>query len=225
MSMWRYLMRVLGQSRPKAYQEVPQHETQQRSISTPLALPLAEIAATGEKVEAAATGLLTAIRKAGLQTLGAFDDALNAAYEANKWNTRPGKPAKDRRAVPHTVRTYAWEIRSAYRAGLEVWTFKTMYELRMKKKALAEAPSVETTGDEVEIDPAQAIPEEVTQDLLGVKVVNTKQPNGALFHDLICTFITLPQAQRALFGRQLSRLLHRYQPEVAKPAAGKAKAA
>lgn len=178
-----------------------------------LAGPLKEIAATGQRVEAAATTLLTAIRRADLQTLGAFDDAINAAFEANKWNARPGRPAKDRRQVPHTVRTYVWEIRSAYRVGLEVWTFKTMYELRMRKKALQEADAVEATGDG-EDTPAVTIPEEVTQDLLGVRIVDIKRPNGALFHDLICAFVALPQGDRALLGRQLARLLHKYQPSV-----------
>lgn len=181
-----------------------------------LARPLAEIASTGEKVEAAATGLLTAIRIAGLQTLGAFDDAISTAYEANRWNNRPGKPAKDRRAVPHTVRTYVWEIRSAYRAGLEVWTFKTMYELRMRKKALAEADSVETTTDEEAA--ASPFPAEVVQDLEGVRVLDVKRPNGALFHDLICVFVGLPQESRAMFGRQLARIMHRYQAEAKLPA-------
>lgn len=181
-----------------------------------LARPLSDIASTGEKVEAAATGLLTAIRIAGLQTLGAFDDAISAAYEANKWNNRPGKPAKDRRAVPHTVRTYVWEIRSAYRAGIEVWRVKTMYELRMAKKALTESAAVETTGEgEPETQPT--IPPEVTQDLEGVRVLDVKRPNGALFHDLICVFVGLPAGPRALFGRQLARLTHRYMPEAKLP--------
>lgn len=182
-----------------------------------LARPLAEIASTGEKVEAAATGLLTAIRMAGLQTLGAFDDAISKAYDANRWNNRPGKPAKDRRAVPHTVRTYVWEIRSAYRAGIEVWRVKTMYELRMAKKALTESAAVEVTG-EAEVA-APGIPTEITQDLEGVRVLDVKRPNGALFHDLICVFVGLPAESRALFGRQLARLTHRYMAEAKLPVA------
>lgn len=176
-----------------------------------LAGPLRDIAATGEKVEKAATGLLAAIRRAELHTLGAFDDAIATAFEANRWNNRPGRPAKDRRAVPHTVRTYVWEIRSAYRAGLEVWTFKTMYELRMAKKALTDAAS-ETTAETPEEE--AEIPAEVEQTLVGVRVLDIKRPNGALFHDLVCTYIALPAVERALYGRQLSRLLHQYQAKL-----------
>jgi hypothetical protein len=187
-----------------------------------LAAPLRDIASTGEKVEAAATGLLSAIKRADLRTLGAFDDAIAAAFEANKWNARPGRPAKDRRQVPHTVRTYVWEIRSAYRAGLEVWTFETMYEVRMAKKALTERAAEVTAEVPVPGEVKEApIPEDVQQTLIGVKVVDVKRPNGALFHDLICTYILLPGGERALYGRHLSRILHKYQaavPEVKKAA-------
>jgi hypothetical protein len=178
-----------------------------------LAKPLQDIAATGEKVEAAATGLLTAIRKGDIRTLGAFDDHVTAAYEANKWNTRPGRPAKDRRNVPHTVRTYVWELRSAYRAGVEVWTLKTMYEVRMAKRANAEAAKAEAEGQGADVVTAD-LPAEVVQDLEGVRVLDAKRPNGALFHDLIATFIQLPADSRALFGRQLARILHRYQADI-----------
>lgn len=188
-----------------------------KSPSPLLAVPLAEIATTGEKVERAAVTLLTAIRQGDLRSLGAFDDAVNAAYEANRWHTRPGRPAKDRRSVPHTVRTYVWEIRSAYRAGLEVWKFKTMYELRMARKAEKES-AVETTATESEEQAQVTIPASVAQDLEGVRVLAIRQPNGALFHDLISLFIQLPDDQRALLGRQLARLLHRYQAAQSVPA-------
>jgi hypothetical protein len=191
-------------------------------VGAVLAAPLRDIAGMGEKVEAAATGLLSAIKRADLRTIGAFDDAIAAAFEANKWNTRPGRPAKDRRQVPHTVRTYVWEIRSAYRAGLEVWTFETMYALRMAKKALTEAAAEVTAEAPTPEEPKEApVPEDVQQTLVGVRVLDIKRPNGALFHDLICTYILLPTGERALYGRHLSRILHKYQaalPEVKKAA-------
>lgn len=179
-----------------------------------LAGSLKQIAATGERVEAAATTLLAAIKREGLTSLGAFDDAVKAAFEANGWNTRPGRPAKDRRNVPHSVRTYVWEIRSAYRVGVEVWTLRTMYEVRMAKRALQDAERVETTGDGEEPTAQPVIPPECAQDLEGVRVLDVKRPNGALFHDLIATFIALKQEDRVLFGRQLARILHRYQPTI-----------
>lgn len=183
------------------------------SLKPVLAPALREIAKYGEKVEASATGLLSAIRTNDIRTLDMFDSHVLAAYQANKWHTRPGRPSKDRRSVPHTVRTYVWEIRSAFRADVKVWTCKTMYELRLKRKAALDSVSaVETTtgenGDSGEL------PAGVAEDLKGVRITGPEEPNGALFHDLVLCFLGLPQDQRALFGRQLARLLHRYQPAV-----------
>jgi hypothetical protein len=178
----------------------------------PLAVSLAQIATTGAEVEKAATGLLTSIRAAGITTLAAFDEAVKAAYDANGWNTRPGKPTEDRRSVPHTVRTYVWEIRSAFRAGVEVQRMKSMYDIRMAKKAIKEANTgAEGTGGLEVASPLTDLPPEVVQDLEGVRVLAPRQPNGALFHDLIACFITLEPEQRSVFGRQLARILHRYQ--------------
>lgn len=190
-----------------------------------LAKPLAKLAEVGGKVEQAAMGLLTAIRHENIRTLGMFDDYIAAAYTENGWNARPGRPSgKERRAVPHTVRTYVWEIRSAYRAELEVWKFRTMYQLRTARKAAKDAEreaaqASETTTDTPQMEEGETIggvevTPEVQQDLMGVRIVAPRQPNGALFHDLIACFIALPGEERALFGRQLARLLHRYQSAV-----------
>ncbi len=201
-----------------------QKEVEQEVTVKPVLAPyLMKIGDIGEKVEEAAGGLLAAIRKADIRSLGQFEEHILAAYNANKWNTRPGRPAKDRRNVPHTVRTYVWEIRSAYRAGIQVWRLKSMYDLRMARKRLKDREAAETT--EVEEDVQVDVPAEVMQDLEGVRVLAPKQPNGALFHDLISTFIALPQDQRALFGRQLARLLHRYQAGMRQPRQAKAAAA
>lgn len=188
-----------------------------------LAAPFKALAEAGEAVEATAARLLRSIRAEGITDVAGFDAAYTAACAANGWNTRPGRPAKDRRAIPHTVRTYAWEIRSALRVGIDVGACKSMHDLRMKRQA-EKAARTATTSDEAE--PFE-VPVEVQQDLEGVRVVAPRQPNGALFHDLIAVFLGLPGEQRPLYGRQLSRVMHRYLPaaNLAKPAEVKRKAA
>jgi hypothetical protein len=184
-----------------------------------LAAPLRDIATHGEKTENAAGALLKAIRDSRITDLSGFDTALTAAFDANGWNTRPGRPAKDRRNVPHTVRTYVWEIRAAYRAGLDVTTFRSMYDLRMARQKLSQQSTGGTDGNG-ETAQVFEIPADVAQDLEGVRVLDIKRPNGALFHDLVSLFISLPADQRSVLGRQLSRLLHQYQQKV--PAAATA---
>lgn len=45
----------------------------------------------------------------------------------------------------------------------------------------------------------------------GVRVASPEKLTGALFHDLVATFLTLPTEPRLMYGRQLTRLMHTYQ--------------
>jgi hypothetical protein len=178
-----------------------------------LAVALAQLARTGAAAERSASYLIGTIREGKLRTLEAFDEAVKAAFEANGWNTRAGKPeaGSERRAVPHTVRTYVWEIRSAFREGVEVWKLRTMYEVRMARAA-AKANRTATTEEPGEPEPeVMEFPPEVQQDLEGVRVLAVKQPNGALWHDAISLFVRLPTEHRAMYGRQIARIMHKYQ--------------
>lgn len=172
-----------------------------------LAAPLVALAQVGDHVEKAATRLLDTIRRAGIDTIEAFDEHAAAAYAANGWSTKAGRPKKDQRIVPHTVRTYMWEIRSAFRAGVDVGKCKTMYELRMARKEATPERIRGAAGDEMS---AEELPTEVQQDLAGVRVLAPNQPNGALWHDAIALFIRMPAERRPLYGRQIARVVHRF---------------
>jgi hypothetical protein len=180
-----------------------------------LAAALAGLAQVGEQSEVAAASVLSLITAQDLRTLKAFDAAVADAYTANGWHAKPGRPSvkTDRRAVPHTVRTYMWEVRAAYRADLPVWTYPTFYALRMAlraKRTPAAAPAPVTDIGTTNV-PA-VIPPEVAPKFEGVRVMATDKPNGAIWHDLAVCYLGLPPAEQALLERQLSRLLHKYQP-------------
>jgi hypothetical protein len=202
-----------------------------KKVTGSLAALLVNLAAVGEQTEQAAGSLLRMIESQNIRDVKAFDAAIVAAYTENGWNAKPGRPSvdSDRRVVPHTVRTYVWEVRSALREGLPVWTFQTFYVLRMARKAkkeqvagsgaapsaAASAPSTEPGGNG---HPSVLVPEDAKQDFEGVRIGGGAGPNGALFHDLMVCYLNLRPEDRALLGRQLARLLHKYQPQIVKAA-------
>ena len=180
-----------------------------------LAVALATIGNAGEKVEALAAQLFRTIKSAGVRDEATFSDAVVAAYELNGWNTRQGRPSIEKRSkVPATVRTYVWELRSALKAGIPVWEFKSLYELRLaraKAKAKAAKAAAKESGD-------SALPE--LPELEGVRVSHADEPNGALFHDLIVLYAHTSESKRTLLGRHLKRLLAQYEVAAPKRATG-----
>lgn len=193
-------------------------------IAETLAVALSGLAQMDAQVEQTASKLLVTVKAQNLTTIEAFDEAIAKAYAENGWQVGSGRPKKgetERRNVPHTVRTYVWELRSAYREGLEVWKFATFSALRTARRAIAEAPTPSTTTGTGSTDGnghGFTVPPELEQDFLGVRLAGT-EPNGALWHDAMLTYAKLPAEHRAMYGRQMSRLTHRYQPMTAQPAA------
>lgn len=196
-----------------------------KAITETLAVALLGLAQLDAQVEDTASKLLGVVKAQNLTTIEAFDEAIAKAYAENGWQVGSGRPRKgdtERRLTPHTVRTYVWELREAYRAGLEVTKFPTFYALREARKALTAVST--TTGAAAGGGNGGngnghgiTIPPEVEQDLLGVRVSGA-EPNGALWHDAILCFAALPTEHRAMYGRQMARLTHRYQPMIARPA-------
>lgn len=171
-----------------------------------LAVALAAIGTHGEKVEALATTLIRTVKEQGVRTLDAFDESIKGAYDLNGWNTRQGRPTAEKRGkVPHTVRTYVWEMRSALKEGVEIWDCKNFYELRVARaKLAAKAKKAAQPGHSA----GDALPD--LPEVTGVRLYG-HEPTGALLHDLILTFVTVSKAQRALLARNLARLLAQYE--------------
>lgn len=182
-----------------------------KQLTAAFAKALAELGAQGEKTEDLASSLLRIIKEQMVRTIEDLDAVITAAYDLNGWNTRQGRPTVEKRAkVPNTVRTYMWELRSAVKDGVPVWNFKTFYEVRLaRKKAKVVAKPV--VADDGRVNVLPDLPE-----LDGVRISHGDAPTGSLFHDLILLFVTIPDEQRVLLERNLSRLLHKYQ--VAAPA-------
>lgn len=194
-----------------------------------LARILLLVAKQGAVCDGVAAGVLSLVKSAGIKTTEEFETVARAAYEANGWNVRQGKPEAGSQTtpVPATVRTYMWEVRAAYRAGLTVTKYRTFYELRKARKALNQpvvvpAAAASGTAGNGTNGNGHTYPPEVAQDLQGVRVNNPEQDTGALFHDIIGLFVRLDSEPRLLFGRQLTRLMHTYQRKaVVTPAKGR----
>lgn len=175
------------------------------------------LAAAEQQTESTAASILAIVKQAKATTLGAFNALVKSAYEANGWNTRPGRPNGDedhKGAVPGTVRTYVTQVRQAIDANLKVAKFSTFYELRKalaRKAARATSAAARSTGNGGN---GHVIPEDVKNDFAGVNIADAQEPNGALMHDLAYTFLHLPKDQRPLFGRQLAKLLHTWQSKI-----------
>jgi hypothetical protein len=179
-----------------------------QKIEMKFAKVLAAIGNTGQKTEQVSAGLLRLLRENKVRTVAELDPVITQAYAINGWNTRKGRPTGDKRdKVPHTVRTYVWEMRSAMRDGLPAWSYATFYDMRVARGKLrhVEAKKTAVAGN-------QALP--ALPELKGVQVGSTNT-NGALLHDLILLFAAIPDAQRVLLAKNLERLMSRYTPAVA----------
>src|SRR5690348_2811284 len=100
---------------------------------TKLARVFTTIAEHGKSTDNVAAGILAIVSEAGIKDAESFDPLVRAAYAANGWNPRPGRPTeetKDLEMVPPTVRTYVTAIRRAFRRGIDVSRLKNFYELR-----------------------------------------------------------------------------------------------
>jgi len=182
------------------------------NIETKLARVFTALAGDEKRTESTASAVLTIVKAAGITKVEDFNVAVQAAYEANGWNQKPGRPVAGSTAdsVPDTVRTYVSWVRAAFAAGLRVARFKTFQELRKalaKRRAptAASAPRGAGSGD-------VKVPESIVESFRGVHVEDAK-PNGGLFHDLALVYIKLSESERGLFGRQLNQLLGKYRAQ------------
>ena len=184
-----------------------------------LAVALEQLARVGKMAEDKAAYLLNTVKNEKLVTLEAFDAAIKTAFAALGWNTRPGKPkaGEERRAVPHTVRTYVWEIRSAIREGVDVRKCKTLYELRQARHALKPTPAA-ATGPDTQATDAEAYPAELRQAFVGVRLTDRDAANGGLWHDAMVLHLRMPADQRAMFEGQVGRVLRKYAGYMPAPA-------
>lgn len=164
-----------------------------------------------KRTESTAASILAIVKADGIAKVEEFNVAVQAAYEANGWHTKPGRPTVGNGAgnVPDTVRTYVSWVRAAFAAGMRVTRFRTFQELR---KALAKrrTPAASSTRSAAAGSTGGVkIPEAIVESFRGVHIDEAK-PNGGLFHDLALVYIKLSESERGLYGRQLNQLLGQY---------------
>lgn len=176
---------------------------------TKLARVFTELVDGGKRLDTVAGGILAIVAEAKVRSVEQFNPLVSAAYDANGWNPRPGRPTaetKGKEEVPGTVRTYVTTIRRAFRRGIDVSRMRTFYELRqaIRKTKAVRRPLAGLRG----LDKA------VKDDFAGVSMEAVDDLNGALVHDIGVVYARLPDEHRTLFERQLQQLMTRYLPLV-----------
>ncbi len=177
---------------------------------TKLARVFTDLAEDSKKLDSVAAGILAIVAEAKVRTAEQFNPLVSAAYEANGWNPRPGRPtaeAKGRQDVPGTVRTYVTAVRRALRRNINVSACRTFYELRKKiretkvRQSLGSAP--------------RGLTEEAKNNIRGVNFEAPDDFNGAFVHDLGVVYTRLPRELQVAFERELRPVLYKYLPRTA----------
>lgn len=186
-------------------------------VETQLAKVFASIADSGQQLESTAAGILAIVKAHKINTLDRWDEAVEAAYEANGWNTRAGRPNGDEKAkqpVPDTVTQYVSTVRKALRTKMRVMKYETFTALRvaMAKRSGRADHRGNGNGRKKQLK----LPEPIAMSFHEVDLDKPTEINGALFHDLMVVFVALPAGPQALFGKQLNQLLLKYRPMVEK---------
>lgn len=177
--------------------------------ATKLARVFTSLADSGKATDNVAAGILAIVAEEKVKDVAGFDPLVRAAYSANGWNPRPGRPTEETAGlemVPSTVRTYVTTIRRAFRFSVPVDKMKTFYDLR---KALKSAkPSATRTA---------ALPAAVREHFAGVDMPTPTDVNGALVHDVGALLVNLPKSELPLFEKQLRALVEKYLPSAKFP--------
>lgn len=183
-----------------------------------LAALLQRIAANAAKVDDMAGEILALLKRHKVVTLERFERVTDAAYEANGWQKGAGRPraGDERTAVPDAVKVYMSQIRKAYKAGIHVTNYTSMYELRTAVSDTSKPPS-RRRGKRQKAG-GKDVPE-----LVGVYITDPAEFNGALFHDVIVAWRALKGDDREAFEKRIERVIRDFSkkhedtiPEVAK---------
>lgn len=186
-------------------------------VETQLARVFASVADSEQSLETTASGILAIVKDNKIATVDRWDEAVEAAYEANGWNKRAGRPTngeEPKQPVPATVSSYAALVRTALRNRMKVYKYDTFTALRVAlAKRNGRADHRGGNGSSIAPGGKLNLTGPVAESFVDVDIQKA-EPNGALFHDLAVTYARLPAEHQAMLGRQLARLLHKYMPLV-----------
>lgn len=173
---------------------------------TTLAATLAVIGKGAQELDNQATQVLRLVRAQKITDLKGWSAAVRAAYKANGWNGKPGKPkAGEKKAepVPATVKQYVSAIRRAFRLKLPVSSYTSFYALRQELKAKAKRAAKKAGVD------GRAAPE-----MIGIRLQQPEVLNGALFHDLTVLYQALDRTRKPKFIGALERIKREFSGSV-----------
>lgn len=184
-------------------------------VETQLARAFASVADVEGSLESTASTILAIVKDNKITTVDRWGEVVEAAYAANGWNTRAGRPNGDetpKQPVPATVSSYVALVRTALRDKMKVARYDTFTALRV---AIAKRNGKSDHRGSRNIAPGGRLNLKgpVAESFVDVDIQKA-EPNGALFHDLAVVYAKLPEDHQAMLGRQLSRLLHKYMPLV-----------
>lgn len=185
-------------------------------VETQLARVFASVADSEQSLESTASGILAIVKDNKIGTVDRWDEAVEAAYDANGWNTRAGRPNGDetpRMPVPATVSSYVALVRTALRNKLKVYKYETFTALRVAMAKRNGRTDHRGNGKRTAPGGRLNLKGPVAESFIDVDI-QKPEPNGALFHDLAVVYAKLPADHQAMLGRQLARLLHKYMPLV-----------
>lgn len=131
------------------------------------------------------------------KTLALANEQFGRAYDENGWSRSAGRPRDGSKEVPAppTVKNYVTAFRRAYKAGLDVLGFKTVWEMRTAIRELRDA---------------RKEAEEKPESLVGVQITKDDILTGFLVHDISAVIKHLPDSERDEFEAKLRRLLAQY---------------
>ena len=144
---------------------------------TKLARVFTELVDGGKRLDSVASGILAIVAEAKVRAVEEFNPIVSAAYEANGWNPRPGRPSAETKGmeeVPGSVRTYVTTVRRAFRRGINVAGCRTFYELR---KALRGTKARKRSA-------FKGLDKSAQVNFQGVEIQSDIDFNGAIIHDI-----------------------------------------
>lgn len=161
-----------------------------------LATALAVIGRDAVALESKADSVLRIVKTQKIKDVKAWGAAVRAAYKANGWNGKPGKPKAGAKTspVPATVKQYVSTIRAGFKLKLLVASYSSFYALKQDiAKERAKRRPKQTNG--------KAAPE-----MAGFKLNQPDVLTGGPFHDLAVLYGALDRARRPRMLAALERV-------------------
>jgi len=172
---------------------------------TTFAAVFIEISTAYEVVENIAGRIFHMMRELDISDLDAWNDHMAKAYAENGWSTTTGRPkaGATETPAPDIIQVYVSRVRSGFKAGLNVKTFETMYQLL---KATRDAGETKSHAQD-----AERLPE-----LKGVQIANENKLTGAFCHDIAVYTRVLPEDKRLEMEDRVRKVMKRYERYVYK---------